>query len=148
MNVPKKVWVSVLVVIGVGLVVAGGLALYHHRQQVAETRAQQKAVVKNAQELDLGTEPASRVAYYANLGGSYQNAGEYDKALQAFLSADKAIQDRSVNGVSVNLSIASVYRDLGDKQKAREYYDRELVRIKGTGNTDAENAIRKYEAEL
>jgi tetratricopeptide (TPR) repeat protein len=65
---------------------------------------------------------------------------QFDKALEQYLLADKAITDRSpTSGRSVNMSIGYCYEALGNKAKAKEYYQKELERIKSNATYASQN---------
>lgn len=96
--------------------------------------------------------PASdseKVTYYSNIAGVYEKLSDYPKAIEAMLKADSYIKDRSIeNGQTVNIALARYYQARGDKGKAREYYQREIDRIKSDPEA-AENAeVIKYIEQL
>jgi tetratricopeptide (TPR) repeat protein len=138
----------VLVALGIVLVLVGILALRHHNQQVAAKREQTRKAVVAAKILDTRDDNDSKIAYYVNLAGAYGQNGEYQKALDSLLAADKLITDRSVNGNSMNIPIAEMYTQLGNKEKAKEYYDREIKRIQGTNNDETIRNLRALEDQL
>lgn len=87
--------------------------------------------------------PASdseKVTYYSNIAGVYEKLSDYPKAIEAMLKADSYIKDRSIaTGQSVNVALGRYYATVGDKTKARDYYGREIDRIKNDPAA-AENA--------
>jgi tetratricopeptide (TPR) repeat protein len=98
-------------------------------------------------------EPAAasdKVRYYANIADTYAGYGEYQKAVEAMLKADSFVTDRTFeNGQSLNLGIAKLYKQLGQKDKARDYYQREIDRLASVpDNTEALSSIKKMKDAL
>lgn len=94
---------------------------------------------------------ATKVSYYGGLADSYFANGDYKKALESFLKADKYLQKfdtKTREERSLNLGIAQTYAKLGNKELAKEYYEREISLLKSTGGDKYIPNIRKLEEQL
>lgn len=76
------------------------------------------------------TDRREKIVYYIRLSGAYATLQQNKEALDALEKADSYLttEDRD-NGLGVNLDLASLYRLNGDKDRARQYYQKEIDRL-------------------
>lgn len=108
--------------------------------------------VQQAEQAPLPVDDIEKVSYYANQASAYYDAGDFQKALEAYLKADSFIKNRDPKkgGTrSVYLGIGDSYAKLGDKEKAKEYYQKEIDRRKAKGSSESSiSIIQKKKDEL
>lgn len=133
-----------IVTAAIALVVLGGLGvyLYHPQgfQKGYDTSSPAYQRLKAAQAKPVPTDAHGLILYHGRIAEAYDGLGDTKKALESLLVADKHATEAKA-GMSLNLTIAQHYKDLGDVQKAREYYQREIDRLEN-------NEFRDDNAEL
>lgn len=99
------------------------------------------------------SEYVAKIEYYASLSSAYETLGNVKEALKTLLAADKLVEDRSIeSGMSLNVALARLSQKNGDKDKARQYYQKEIDRIKNdphaSENQDVIKAIEGMKAKV
>lgn len=131
-SVSKKLLIIVVLVGLLCIVVCG--ALWKINQN--ELPPKNQVTIEEKRLEDAKKEPApttdrEKYTYYSQIAAAYYDTGDYQAALDNMLKADSFIKDRSVDGgLSANIPIARYYEKLGNKLKAREYWQREIDRAK------------------
>ena len=79
----------------------------------------------------LGTEHPSTATSYNNIGGVYDNLGDYDKALEYYSKAlaicEKVLGPEHPSTATAYDNIGGIYYSQGDYDKALEYFSKALV---------------------
>jgi hypothetical protein len=125
-----------LLLLGIVILIVGtGIGLVFNGK--GTTRQRDKAVTEDirSQGIINTKEPsgiADKIAYYSTMGDIYETHKDFKKALDAYLKADSYIRQGNFSDQSANVAIARSYEALGNKSKAREYYQREIDRLSGT----------------
>jgi tetratricopeptide (TPR) repeat protein len=87
---------------------------------------------------------------YSRIGQNFADSKDYKDALDAYLTADSYIKDRSAKATySENMAIYSVYLQLGNKSGAHKYLQREIDRLKSDPNAaEGVKDLQKLEQQL
>lgn len=110
------------------------------------TKLNTLAEAKQLESKDAPKDDNDKINYYADIASRYEEAGEYQKALDAMLQADSYIKVRNgEKSRSVNNSIGRYYKQLGNTAKAKEYFDKEIKRLKTIPGNEA--TIQYYETQ-
>ena len=79
----------------------------------------------------LGQEHPSTATSYNNIGGVYDNLGDYDKALEYYSKAlaicEKVLGPEHPSTATAYDNIGGIYYSQGDYDKALEYFSKALV---------------------
>lgn len=143
MKKSRRFRVIAVVVLLALLLVVGGLLFWYVRSRPSGPSASTLRL-QEVQERSIPGTKSDRYTYYANLGGAQFEAGDYEASLKSMKKADNLITDRSgSSSQTVNVSLAALYQKLGQKDKAREYYQREIDRLKGTGDNEVITYLQK-----
>jgi hypothetical protein len=124
------------------LLVAGTsvFVLHKHNVKNPESDAQLRLAQAKAPPPD---NVAKDTYYYSKLGSTYEENNDDKDALAAYEKADSLItaQERQ-GGYDLNLKLAQLYAQDGQKDKAKEYYQREIdVLSKGQFAADNKSLI-------
>jgi tetratricopeptide (TPR) repeat protein len=124
----RRFWLVLTTV--VILVVAGGVATFlivknsGNHQDTPSERALKRAQAPPPANIDKDS------VYYANLAAAYENNKDYQQALDNYLKADSMrTQQMKDAGYTFNVAIANLYARLGQKDKAKQYYQLEIDRV-------------------
>lgn len=155
-GVSQRSLLVLLIGIVVVLVVAGGVI--HHNRSTSQSSnfaadSPERLALKEALNQPFPSTDVERELYYLELSTAYDGVKQYDKALEMILKADKYITDEERSeGSSLNLTIAYAYKMVGNNSKAKEYYQREIDRLKNRAdaadNADVIKNIEKLKREV
>ncbi|HEV7455109.1 MAG TPA: hypothetical protein VGO07_07670 [Candidatus Saccharimonadales bacterium] len=120
--------------IGIAIVLAGiGLAVYlvfFHKpvKPVAGPYNVDRERTQALEEQGVPVEPAAKVSYYSQLAQHYEALNDKDKALTNYLKAQAAVDaSKEVGQLVFYMPIAGLYKDKGDKTKAKVYFEKEIT---------------------
>lgn len=135
------------------VVVATAVYFLTPKQITYDTSSPAYARLTALQARPIPKDDREKVTYYSHIADAYSELGDHQKALDTMLKADTYIKNRTVEaGQSVNTAVARYYKQIGNKDKAREYYQREIDRIKGdptaADNVEVIQAIEKLKGDL
>ncbi len=94
-------------------------------QKLADEGKVDEANNKLEEAIEQTTEPAQKQQFTLQQGANYSNSGDYQKALEAFLEAEKL----DAPNYHTNHLIAETYEHLGNKEKAIEYFKKSIQTI-------------------
>ena len=119
------------------LITSGVIGYFEIRDNINQKNIIQKNKEANNQWLQatvgkpIPEDDQAKFYYYQDLATGYADVGKYKEALEAMQKADALVKDRSATApYSANLGMAYIYSNLGNKSKAKEFYQKEIDRIK------------------
>jgi tetratricopeptide (TPR) repeat protein len=119
---------------GIAIVLAGiGLAIYFAlfykpSKPAAIPYNDDQARVQALEKQGEPAEPAAQIGYYSQLAQHYETLHDKDQALANYLKAQTIVDaNTGVGQVVFYMPIAGLYKDKGDKAKAKTYYQKEIT---------------------
>lgn len=98
--------------------------VFQESQKLADQGKVEEANKKLQEAAEQATEPAAKQAFVVTQGVNYSNTGNYQKALELYLEAEKTHSNYSSSHL-----IAEAYEELGNKEKAIEYYKKSITQV-------------------
>lgn len=127
----KKIIIGFVVLIVVVALIGAFVLTWRVLDKKVNNQEVTKSTVVHLENRPIPDTKDEQLIYYTQIGEGYLLAENYQKALEAMLKADSLITDRTIGtGTSANNGIARCYRALGNTVKAREYYQKEIDRLK------------------
>lgn len=152
----KKFWIVVIII--VVLSGAGALAWYLIYPQLESKPDPVKRTPEEQQSynnaVDLAQtqvdDPIVKANELAAAAYYYAEAGAHEKSLETYLRAQQIVDNNNLNKNSLRYYrlIAQQYRDLGQKSRANEYYNKEIEYLKSQESVDQSriDAVKKEKA--
>ena len=145
------VTIAVLIIVGamayLVLYRSGDHTVTHNDMTDSQLRDYQQAL--SFAETSKGLDPTTHAMQLVGAGGLMDRAGQYQESLDYYLQAQKVVQDNNLTKTSaMNYSeqIADEYVKLGNKTKARHYYDNAIAFAKTqTRNPDLAKSVKALE---
>ena len=130
----------VLIALVVLLIVAAGLGGYlfyksKHKPAPAEYDPYADSISSLLNQ-PVSTEPMEQAFYYSQIGSNYeasardlpakQQKPKIEKAIEYYLKAQQVVDDKKLPDAAFYAALASDYEQLGNKTKAKEYWQKQL----------------------
>jgi tetratricopeptide (TPR) repeat protein len=149
----RRKYLTLCVSLVILLVVGVSWAAYRQREhdrQVKEKAIATNSLLKQALKQPVPSDNTEKVIHYSRIGQNFAYSKAYKDALDAYLTADTYIKDRSATAsYSENMAIYSTYLQLGDRSNARKYLEREIDRLKNSPDAaEGVKELQKLEQQL
>jgi tetratricopeptide (TPR) repeat protein len=149
----RRKYVTLCVALVILLIAAASWNI--HRQHEHDRKVKEMAIASNsslnqAVKQPVPSDATEKVIHYSRIGQNFADSKDYKDALDAYLTADSYIKDRSAKATySENMAIYSVYLQLGNKSGAHKYLQREIDRLKSDPNAaEGVKDLQKLEQQL
>lgn len=98
-----------------------------------------------------GLDPVTQSVQLSGAASLMENAGQHDKSLAFYLQAQKIVDTnnlRESSSIDFSQQIAEEYVKLGNKTKAKQYYQKAIDFVKSQKNmVDADKQVKSLETE-